>query len=154
MLKKASWIRTVYLYLVSMTGLVIVVIGGIMLIQLLLKIFIFTNADKDMYNSFGPQPLYMERTKAVQDAEAIRDCSEKCAFTEDEKALVLAWLDDYQKWSLEQQNVKVDQRIINRERQASQAIAMILIGLPVWLYHWSVIKRDKKREDAEESHNA
>ena len=36
-----------------------------------------------------------------------------------------------------------------RKRDLSQAIAQILVGLPVYLYHWTIIKKDseKRHED-------
>lgn len=30
----------------------------------------------------------------------------------------------------------------NRQRQASMALALLIIGLPLYLYHWSVIKKE------------
>ena len=30
------------------------------------------------------------------------------------------------------------------QRELSQAVAQILLGLPVYLYHWSIIKKDNK----------
>ena len=36
-----------------------------------------------------------------------------------------------------------------RQRELSQAVAQILVGLPVYLYHWNIIKKDseKRHED-------
>lgn len=31
-----------------------------------------------------------------------------------------------------------------RKRQVSSSIAMILVGLPVYLYHWKTIKKEQK----------
>ena len=32
----------------------------------------------------------------------------------------------------------------NREREAAEAIAMIVVGFPLFLYHWSLIQKEKK----------
>jgi len=32
----------------------------------------------------------------------------------------------------------------NREREAAEAIAMIVVGFPLYLYHWSLIQKEKK----------
>ena len=34
----------------------------------------------------------------------------------------------------------------NQHRQANQALAMILVGVPLYWYHWSVIKSDHSRK--------
>ncbi|MDO8577507.1 MAG: hypothetical protein Q7R55_01410 [Candidatus Wildermuthbacteria bacterium] len=31
-----------------------------------------------------------------------------------------------------------------RQRELSESLAWIIVGLPLWLYHWSVIKREKE----------
>lgn len=31
-----------------------------------------------------------------------------------------------------------------RQREASEALAGIMVGLPIYLYHWQLIKREKK----------
>jgi hypothetical protein len=31
-----------------------------------------------------------------------------------------------------------------REQTAASALAMIIVGVPLYLYHWRVIKRDKE----------
>ena len=44
-----------------------------------------------------------------------------------------------------EKNIDIDRRIIERQEDASDAIAKIIVGFPVYLYHWSVITRDRKR---------
>ncbi|MBU1036556.1 hypothetical protein KKF32_00795 [Patescibacteria group bacterium] len=150
MSKKITWIRPVYLYLMSMIGLVILIIGGITILQLLLKIFIFTNADTDRWSRTMPPELYLETSRSAQEVRELRDCSNQCDFTEEEQKQITAWLADYESWKeSEGELAKIDQRRVNRERQASTSLGMILVGLPLWLYHWSVIKRDKKRDKEE-----
>ena len=145
--KKISWIRLVYLYLMATVGLVVLVIGCVTIIQLLLKIYIFTNADSDYYAYNTPPALYLDSAKTTQQVEEVRDCGEKCAFSDSEKQLISAWLMDYQTWQQNQGSGKFDQRSASRERDAARAIAMILVGLPLWMYHWSVIKKDKKEQE-------
>lgn len=31
-----------------------------------------------------------------------------------------------------------------RQRELSESLAWIIVGLPLWLYHWSVIKRERE----------
>ena len=46
----------------------------------------------------------------------------------------------------EEEQLKEQMENVSRQRQRelSQAIAQILVGLPVYLYHWNIIKKDKK----------
>lgn len=46
----------------------------------------------------------------------------------------------------EEEQLKEQMENVSRQRQRelSQAIAQILVGLPVYLYHWNIIKKDNK----------
>ena len=139
-------IRTIYLYLFALVGLAMLVIGGSMIINLGLKTWIFTQADKtDNYMS-QPMPLYLDRdVKAIQDLQV---CSDKCELTAIQKEQIGNWLTDYENWK-NQESIK-DPSVYttrSRQRQASTALSLILIGLPLWLFHWSVIKKDNKKEE-------
>lgn len=140
-----SWIRSVYLYLFALVGLSVTVIGTIMLINLGLKAWIFTKAD--VRPSFVERPIPLAFDKDLERVEKINACSETCELSESQKKLLATWLDDYQQWKENQsQEQKVDFVTSSRQRQASTAVAMILVGAPLYLYHWMVIKRDRRKE--------
>lgn len=139
-MKTSSWIRTVYLYLMTTVGIVVFIIGAVTILNLLLKIFIFTNADEDYYQPAMPRELYLE--PGFNQVEAIKECEE---LTESDKEQIRLWLADYKKVLTDENGV--DRKRAQRERDAARALAMVLVGLPVWLYHWSVIKRDKRKEE-------
>jgi hypothetical protein len=42
--------------------------------------------------------------------------------------------------SQEKENVR------NRQREISGSLAMILVGLPLYLYHWRMIQKEDKRD--------
>jgi len=107
-------LKKAYLYLVSIISLVIMVVGGIILINLALKTWVFTQADR--YPSY---PCYAP--VAVPDSKAA-GC--------DQQAI------DAQK-KAEEQN-----RSSTRQQQAAQAIAMILVATPVWWYHWRAARKE------------
>lgn len=115
-MKKHPLIRKFYLYLFSLIGLVLVVIGSVQLVNLALKAFIFTSADK-YYEYPMAKPVAPDASGAKP--EIIQPNQ--------------ADIDAYQKNQLASQ----------RQRDAANALAMIIIGLPLYLYHWSVIKKDK-----------
>jgi len=138
-------IRAIYLYLFALIGLGMLVVGSSMLINLGLKTFIFTKADEiDNYNS-RPMPIYLNsEVKPVQDLQI---CSDKCNLTELQKKQIDNWLVDYETWQNDEKSRGNDfYTTRNRQRQASTAFSIILIGLPLWLFHWAIIKRDV-RED-------
>ena len=117
---KAFWIRKIYLYLFSVVGLVLAIIGAVRLISLGLRAYIFTEADK-YYEYPMPRPVMpSEKTPAVT-PEAIVDPKE---------------LEEYQN----------KQQRSNRQREAAGAVAQLIVGIPLYLYHWSLIRKEKDIE--------
>jgi hypothetical protein len=105
-------LKKAYLYLVSVISLVIAVIGAIMLINLGLKAWVFTKADQNYYTTPCP---------AAPNAVA-QGC-------------------DPATLAQEQQQNEANQTS-QRETTAAQAIAMIVVATPVWLYHWKLAKKE------------
>ncbi|MBU4482375.1 hypothetical protein KKC16_02930 [Patescibacteria group bacterium] len=144
-------IRTIYLYLFALIGLGMLVIGASMIINLGLKTWIFTKADmQDNYMS-RPAPMYL-KDPDLQSVEELEVCAEKCELTVMQKEQINNWLVDYNEWQNTEKNQDPNEFIIrNRQRQASTAVSLILIGLPLWLFHWVTIKKDvrSKKENYE-----
>ena len=107
-------IRKVYLYLTSFIGLILMLIGGVRLVNLGLKTWIFTKADNQMYGQvcYEPQPVKDGQAPA-QMSKA--DCDKQQA----------------------------DNRAAQKQSEASDSIAFIIVGLPVYLYHWNKIKGER-----------
>jgi hypothetical protein len=143
---KDNFIRTVYLYLFTLVGLAVLVIGVGRLVDIGLKMYIFTYADmQNDYRYERPMPLVFDQN--ISKVEEIQSCGETCELTESQMASIDSWLVDYQEWKdSDGEEEKVDYRRQSRERQASGAIAQIIVGLPLYWYHWAVIKRDRKRK--------
>ena len=101
-------LRLLYLYLFSFVGLIIVVFGGIQIVNLGLKTLVFKDADR-----YVNYPVTMKK-------------------------------DDPGYISLEQQKIQQDQQVAQqRQSELSNSIAMILIGMPLYLYHWKLIGKEK-----------
>lgn len=115
-----SWIKKVYLYLVSLISLVILVIAAISLINLGIKTWIFPKADNNYYSA----PMYV-------------NCS---GLDETSKKMEPACTDPDFK-SKEEQRVN-DDRAAQKQRDASQALAMILVASPVFYYHWKLARKE------------
>jgi hypothetical protein len=105
-------IRLLYLYLFSFIGLIIAVIGTIQLVDLGMKVYIFKDADRYDY------PLTQKFDPA----------GKEIALTDKEKE--------------EQKALQDKETTRNRQRQASTAIAMLLVGVPLYKYHWKLIKKE------------
>ena len=114
-------IRTIYLYLFSLVGLVIVVIGLVNLVDLGLKAFIFKNADSPIIYPVYPTQINPTDVKGSAMAPA-----------------------DQEKYDADQAAAQEKQRQSDRERTASSALAMIVVGTPLFIYHWKIIQRDRK----------
>jgi len=108
-------IRLVYLYLFSFVGLVVFVIGCTRLVDLGLKVYVFKNAD--MYASY-PQTVMQKGVEDVRTAEQIK------------QELVA------------QEQFQREESMRNRQREVSSALAMIVVGGPLYLYHWSSIQKE------------
>ncbi len=109
-------IRLIYLYLFSFVGLLVFVIGCIRLVDLGLKIAVFNNAD--MYVSY---PVSL---KAGPDDKRTQD-----QITSENKL---------------QQTAQLEESKRNRQREVSSSLAMIIVGAPLYLYHWSAIQKENK----------
>ena len=107
-------IRNLYLYLFSFIGLLIVVFGAIQLVDLALNTFVFPEAD-----------LYGEYPRYPGDVQGELSAAEQAEY-EAELA----------------QYTQAEQRRA-RQRQLSSALAMLAVGLPVYLYHWRTITRER-----------
>ena len=109
-------IRLIYLYLFSFVGLIVLVVGCVRLVDLGLKVIIFNNAD--MYVSYPISPIGVPGDLRTKDQ-------------------ILAENEQQQKSQLEESKR-------NRQREVSSSLAMILVGAPLYLYHWSAIQKENR----------
>lgn len=107
-----EWVKRIYIYIFSAVGLILVVIGAVQLVNLGLKTWVFTKAD--MYYSY---PM----------AKPISQTSQEKIQEPDQKDI-----EEYQKNDLASR----------RQREASHAFAMIVIGTPLFLYHWRLARKN------------
>ena len=137
-MNKIPWVRVVYLYLMTAIGLIVFIIGSVMVINTGLKAFVFKKADIN-YNS-KPNELYLE--KSVNQIEALKSCDK---LTEIDRTNIEMWLVDYKNWQDSQKNE--NPVTSTRQREAANAIAMILVGFPIYLIHWKIIQKEKHSEE-------
>lgn len=136
-----SIIRTIYLYLFSIVGLVLIIVASVDFIDMALKAFIFTEAEKAEFRWEKQPPMAPRTLGEIKDETTAEDLS-KVELTEAQKNQVESWLNDYRSW---QENQKeYDPVKSGRQQDAARNIAMLLVGIPIYAYHWSIIKKETK----------
>ena len=147
-------IRTIYLYLFTLISLVLLIIGGILFIEMGLKAFVFTEVERQerlMHQwPFHSPDLLMPIVENRKNQQEIEEKKEIC-LTEAEKEIFDGWLVDYKEW--EEERMGIDPVAVQRHREASSSLAMILIGLPLYLYHWAIIKKETRNKKEEGDQN-
>lgn len=108
-------IRLLYLYLFSFIGLLIAVIGSIQILDLGIKVYIFKGADK-----------YSVPMVSKIDPKGV-----EVFLTEGEK--------------IEQQRIQDEETKRQRQVQLSGSLAMLLVGIPLYKYHWRTIQKEGKK---------
>ncbi|NQV00759.1 MAG: hypothetical protein HQ537_01365 [Parcubacteria group bacterium] len=130
-------IRTIYLYLFALVGLTLMVIGLVRFVDMGLKAYVFTKAEDEqrLYDLKPPTPYELERVMEINDSGEL---------SEEQKDVVERWLEDYEEWI--EQSEDFDAVTARRHRNASTNLSMILIGLPLFFYHWRIIQRETKKK--------
>jgi hypothetical protein len=120
-------IGKVYLYLFSMLGLVLIVIGSSGLINLGLKNTIFSYDDPWM--SQPPVPYWTNKMDTLSTCEDL---------SEEDKVLLQQWLREYEAWE------STSNKRVNKSQNyesASRNLALLLVGLPLFIFHWRLIRK-------------
>ncbi|PJE60064.1 MAG: hypothetical protein COU85_00245 [Candidatus Portnoybacteria bacterium CG10_big_fil_rev_8_21_14_0_10_44_7] len=135
---KNSWIRIVYYYLFAVVGLVLTVVAGVRLVNLGLKMTIFQQADQANYGCEArvPVPAFIDETKINSTTTA-----ENLDLSNAQKSDINNWLADYRAW--QERQAKIDYLTSQRQSEASISIAMLIIGLPLFFFHFRVIRKER-----------
>ncbi len=138
-----SPIRTIYLYLFALTGLVLCIFGSVRFIDMGLRAFIFTAADEhERVMHLNPPTLYPVTLGRIEQLEEKAQNNAEVCLTQEEKIDIQNWLIAYRNW--ESRNMAISWFVARQHREASNNLAVILIGLPLFLYHWRIIQRETK----------
>jgi hypothetical protein len=116
-----AWIKKVYLYLVSLISLIILVIAAIMLINMALKAWVFHKADMVYY--YPPVACDYSTPQGQKDAAAVPECNDP---SKTDRMMA----------------EEKERRSAQRQSDAAHAIAMIIVGAPVFLYHWRLARKE------------
>lgn len=119
-------IKSLYFYLVSFVALMMVVFSSADLINIALKIWIFTKADDFM---FGGRVACETLPAPVPDPKATNTPS---------KEQVIKDCEAQNKISEEQAEAS---RVAQRQNSVVRDISMIVVGIPLFLIHWNILRR-------------
>lgn len=136
MTRKHSLIRTIYLYLFALVGLALVIVGTVRFLDMGLKMFVFTHAEdpEKIQRAYYPSlPVPVAKVENLEESGEL---------TEEEITTLKAWLADYEEWQT--QEAQIDYLSSKRHRDASTNLALLLAGLPLYLYHWRIIRKETK----------
>lgn len=128
---KASVIKSIYFYLVSFVALMMVVFSTADMINMVLKTYIFTKANQPYY--YKPLECQIGTASsevAIDDTSApkttIKYTPEECTRLEEE--------------NMKQQR---ESMIADNQRNAVRDISMIVVGIPLFIFHWGFIRKRK-----------
>jgi len=133
---KYSLVRKIYLYFFSLLGLILLIIAGIRFLDMGLKVFIFTQAEEQERLNYARPPLVYPVEKLGEITQGENNLSEE------QRQIIGEMIADYRQW--EEKTNQTDPLVSRRQREASSNLAMILIGFPLYLYHWLIIKKEEK----------
>ncbi len=117
-MNKKDLIRIIYIYIFSLVGLVLMVIGSVNLVNLALKTYIFTKADQVVVYPYY-RPVMPEEERLTQEEQ--------------------------EKQQEEQLRYEQEERKSRQQRTASSSLAMLIVGTPLFLYHWRLAQKDKQK---------
>ncbi|MEK7511939.1 MAG: hypothetical protein AAB575_02890 [Patescibacteria group bacterium] len=144
-MEKHSLIRSIYLYLFALLGLVLLTIGTVRFLDMGLKAFVFTKADDEEFINYSMPPYkqdFVERNAATLEKAASNKESVSVKLTSDEVLILNSSISEWKNW--EEKRSKIDVKVSRRQRDASINLALMVVGLPLYLYHWFTIKKDTK----------
>lgn len=132
-------VRKIYLYLFSLVGLVLLIIGCVSFLNMGLKAFIFTQADQQLrldYQRPIDKPYFIEEDEIAVEGEV------ELTLTQSQKVELQRIFEEHNRW--EEKQSEIDYITVTRQRTAAMNLALILIGLPLYLYHWLTIRRETR----------
>ncbi|MEF8846844.1 MAG: hypothetical protein V5A57_00170 [Candidatus Paceibacterota bacterium] len=140
---KHSLVRTIYLYLFALLGLALITIGTVRLVDLGLKTYVFTKADQQFYAVPGPQ---LKPGSEVDIEKLVENCKNDKEISQEQRDFLAAWSEDHQQWKQKQES---NERLKSqRQEKAANSLALLIVGLPLFVYHWKVIKRETEIKEA------
>ncbi len=133
--KTTKTARTFYLYVVSLLSLIFLAIGIGNLVNTTLKATIFKEAEKKDYSVCYNYPYYIPSVD-LENLEGL---------TADQNEKIESMIRDYEAW--QETNTGEACYRSERENKIVNSLTMILIALPLYIFHWVIIKKEKNENE-------
>lgn len=137
MVTKTKLIRTIYLYVASLVSLIFLAVGTGTILNTVLKAYVFPKAEKGGFLRCNQQPPVY-----ALDKNALTEVA-----TTDQKMKLDNLLKDYEQWKKD--NAEGECYSQERQNNVVNALTMMIIALPIYLFHWRLIKKDKEEKEEE-----
>ncbi|HCP08216.1 MAG TPA: hypothetical protein DIT25_00215 [Candidatus Moranbacteria bacterium] len=134
MTTKTKLIRTIYLYIAALASLIFVAAGAGNLINTALKAYVFPKAEKGGYSRCNQQPPVYGLEKGIYSGVT----------TEEKQTQLDNLLRDYENWQRE--NTGEECYSAERQNNAVNALTMMIVALPIFLFHWNIIRKEKNEK--------
>ena len=110
-----------------------------------LRTFVFTEIDKQEELNYKqptmvPEYIMLKETQLNNASSVV-----KLELTKDQADLLKQNISEYKAWKERQDNF--DYIKASRQRQAASNLALVLVGFPLYLYHWLIVRRENRKED-------
>lgn len=136
-----SVIRPTYFYFVALGSLIMMVVAGGFLINIALKTWVFPQAGKVDEAASKAVPIEITPSPEKAGVQSLITCGEKCGLDKDTIDLAKQWVIDYDVWQTE-----VSKPVNNTQRSAAASIPYVVLGIPLFWYHWSVARKESKEK--------
>jgi len=131
-------LRKIYLYLFSLVGLSLIIVGAVGLINLGLQLTFFRSALEYRYGYVQPPyPYFLEGIKFDETVEKIE-------LTEEQKRSLQQWKVEYDTYMTKGKKLGYLPYVSD---SFTRNIALLIVGVPVYLYHWGLIKKEHVKEE-------
>lgn len=136
MTSKSKLIRTIYLYVAALVSLIFVAVGTGTILNTALRAYVFPKAEKGGYSRCNEAPTVCSFPEV-----------QKNAASENQKVKLDEIIADYENWRKD--NTGEECFSAERQRSVVDALTMLIVALPICIFHWRLIKKEK--EEKEES---
>ncbi|QNU65983.1 hypothetical protein EHE19_013955 [Ruminiclostridium herbifermentans] len=118
-----SKLRNIYLYLVSFVSLMMILIGLIFTVQNITDVLFPTNYYYEAYPIQKTPSMTEEEFKRYEEEQKINEYNQKMNY---------------------------NNQLINSKKNVAKSIAVVIVALPTFAYHWRKIEKEKKEQALKE----
>ena len=132
-MKTTKTVRTFYLYIVSLLSLIFLAVGIGNLLNTTLKATFFKEAEKRDYSVCYNYPYYYSNIEKNPEMSEIQ------------LEQIDNMIRDYENWK--EKNTGETCYKSEREKKIVDSLSMIIIALPLYIFHWMMIRREKRENE-------